>query len=83
MFHNVLVVRNLHRLESLTPYTSDHNQNKTKGGNILHTQEHNATTTHTNAKKRAQHQNDIITIQKMRSNFSRILRRRGRGVLEL
>jgi hypothetical protein len=57
MFHNIPVVGNLHKLESLTPYTSDHNQNKTKGGIRILTQEHNIATTRINVKKRAQAQN--------------------------
>jgi hypothetical protein len=69
--------------ESLTPYTSDHNQNKSKGGNRIHTQEHNAATTHTNLKNRAQQQNGRLTTQEMCSNPSRTLRRHGRGVSEL
>jgi hypothetical protein len=36
-------------------------------------QEHNTRTTHTNAKKRAQQQNDKVTTQKMRSNLSKTL----------
>jgi hypothetical protein len=44
----------------LTPYTSDHNQNRSKGGTRIRTQEHNAATAHTNAKKRAQQQNDKV-----------------------
>jgi hypothetical protein len=83
MFHNISVVRNLYKLEFLTPYTSDHNQNESKGGIRIRTQEHNTATTCTIAKKRAQQQNDIVTTQEMRSNLSRTLRRRGRGVLEL
>jgi hypothetical protein len=34
-------VRNLHTLESLTPYTSDLNKKQSKGGSRVHTQEHN------------------------------------------
>jgi hypothetical protein len=83
MFHNTPVVRNLHKFDSLTPYTSDHNQNTSKGGNRIHTQEHNAATTCTNVKKRAQQQNDRVTTQEMRSNLSRTLQRRGREVSEL
>jgi hypothetical protein len=52
IFQNIPVVRNLHKLESLTPYTSDHNQNKSMGRNKLCTQEHNVVTTRTNAKRR-------------------------------
>ena len=52
------------------PYTSYYNQNESKGGNRIHTQEHNAATTRTNAKKRAQQQNDRVTTQKMRSTLS-------------
>jgi hypothetical protein len=63
MFHNIPIVKNLHKLESLIPYTSDHNQIESKGGNRIRTQEHNATT-HTNAKKRVQQQNDKVTSQK-------------------
>jgi hypothetical protein len=73
MFHNILVVRNLHKLESLMPYTSDHNQNESMRGNIIRTQEHNATSTHTNAKKRAQQQNNRVMTQEMCSNLSRTL----------
>jgi hypothetical protein len=83
MFHNILVGRNLHKLESITPYTSDHNQNKSKGGNRICTQEHNKATTHTNVKKRAQQQNNRVTTQEMCSNLSRTLWRHGRGVSEL
>jgi hypothetical protein len=49
----------------------------------VRTQEHNTTTTHTNAKKRAQPQNGKFTTQKMRSNLSQTLWRRGHEVLEL
>jgi hypothetical protein len=52
MFHDIPVVRNLHKLESLTPYTNDHDQTKSKGGNIIRTKEYNTATTHTNIKKR-------------------------------
>jgi hypothetical protein len=38
---------------------------------------------HTNAKKRAQPQNGKFTTQKMRSNLSQTLWRRGHEVLEL
>jgi hypothetical protein len=65
------------------PYIIDHNQNKSKGGNRIHTQEHNVATTHTNVKNRAQQQNDRVTTQEMLSNLSRTLQRRGRGVSEL
>jgi hypothetical protein len=83
MFHNILVVRNLHKLESLTPYTSDHNQNESKVGNRIHTQEHNVATTRTNTKKRAQQQNDRVTTQEMHSSISRTFQRRGHGGSEL
>jgi hypothetical protein len=62
------------------PYTNNHNQNRSKGGSRIRTQEHNATKTWTNAKKRAQQQSDRVTIQKMSSNLSQTLRRRGHGV---
>jgi hypothetical protein len=55
------------------PYTIDHNQNKSKEGNRMRTQKHNAATTRTNVKKRAQQQNDRVTTQEMRSNISRTL----------
>jgi hypothetical protein len=45
-------VRNLHKLESLKPYTSDHNQNQSKGESRIRTQEHNAATTHTQMQKK-------------------------------
>jgi hypothetical protein len=51
---------------SHTLHKSDHNQNWSKGGSRIHTQEHNAATMRTNAKKRAQQQNDKVTTQKMR-----------------
>jgi hypothetical protein len=70
-------------LESLTPYTSDHCQNQSKGESRICTQEHNAATTRTNAKKRAQQQSDGVTAHKMRSNLSQTLWRRGHRVLEL
>jgi hypothetical protein len=83
MFDNIPVVRDLHKLESLMPYMIDHNQNGSKEGNRIRTQEHNKSTTHTNAKKRPQQQNDRVTTQKMRSNLCRTLWRRGLGILEL
>jgi hypothetical protein len=83
MFHNIRVVRDLHKLESLTPYTSDHNQDECKGENRIHTQVHNEVTRCTNGKKRAQQQNDRLTTQEMRSNLSRTLWSRGRGVSQL
>jgi hypothetical protein len=46
MFHNIPVVRNLHKLESLTSYTSDHNQNESKGGNRIHTRAQCSNNTH-------------------------------------
>jgi hypothetical protein len=30
LYHNISFVRNLHKLQSLTPYASDHNQNQSK-----------------------------------------------------
>jgi hypothetical protein len=75
--HNILVVRNLHKLESLTPYTNDHNQNRSKGGNRIHTQEHNAATTRTNAKKRVQWQSDRVMTQK----WAQISHQHFRGVV--
>jgi hypothetical protein len=83
MFDNIPVVRNLHKLESLRPYMIDHNQNGSKERNRIRTQEHNKSTTHTNPKKRAQQHNDRVTTQKMRSNLSRTLQRRGRRISEL
>jgi hypothetical protein len=62
-------------------YTIDHNQNKSKGGNRMRTQEHNTAATHTNV-KRAQQQNDRVTTQEMRSNLSRPLQRHDHGVSE-
>jgi hypothetical protein len=38
---------------------------------------------HTNTKKRAQQQSNRVTTQKMRSNLSQTLRRRGHRVSEL
>jgi hypothetical protein len=64
-YNSIPFVRNLHMLESLMPYTSDHNQNQSKAESTIHTQEHNAATTHTNAKKRAQQQSDGVTTHKM------------------
>jgi hypothetical protein len=52
IFHNIPIVINLHKLESFMPYTSDHNQNRSKGLNRKHTQEHNVATKRTNSKKR-------------------------------
>jgi hypothetical protein len=83
MFHNIPIARNIHKLESLTPYTSDHNQNESKGGIRILTQEHNTATTHTNAKKKAQQQNNRVSTQEMCSNLSRTLWRHGRGVSKL
>jgi hypothetical protein len=70
-------------LESLTPYTCDHNQNRSKGGSRIRTQEHNTAKTHLQAKKRAQQHSDGVTTQKMHSNLSQILWRRGCRVSEL
>jgi hypothetical protein len=67
MSHNIPVVRNLYKLESLTPYTSEHNQNRSKGGSRIRTQEHNVAATYTNAIRRAQQQSDNVTTLKMRS----------------
>jgi hypothetical protein len=66
---SISFVRNLHNLETLTLYTIDQYQNQSKGGSRIHTQEHNAETTRTNAKKRAQQQSDEVTTQKMMSNL--------------
>jgi hypothetical protein len=32
LYLDPVCVRNLHKLESLTPYTNDHNKNQSKGG---------------------------------------------------
>jgi hypothetical protein len=58
-------------------------ENQSKGGSRVRTPGHNAATTRTNAKKRAQQQRDRVTTQKICSNLSQTLQRRGRGVFEL
>jgi hypothetical protein len=48
----------------------DHNPNQSKGGSRVRTQEHSATTTRTNTKKRVQQQNDRVTTQKAPKSLS-------------
>jgi hypothetical protein len=52
-------------------------KNRCKGGSRVRTQEHDATTTRTNAKKRAQQQSDRVTTYKIRSNLSQTFQRHG------
>jgi hypothetical protein len=77
------IVRNLHKLESLTPYTNDHNQNKSKGGNRIRTQEHNVAATHTQEKMRAHERKRQSHNLRTRSNLSLTNQKHGRRVSKL
>jgi hypothetical protein len=76
------VARNLHKLESLTPYTNDYNQIQSKEGSI---DAHRSTTQqqHTHKHKRERtNQNDRVTAQE-RAQISLTNQKHCRGVSEL
>jgi hypothetical protein len=83
LYHNIPFVRNLHKLESLTPYTNDHNQNWSKGGSKnTHTRAQSLNNTQESKEKSATTKQQSYD-SNMRSNLSLIAERCGHGVSEL
>jgi hypothetical protein len=76
-------VRNLHKLESLTPYTNDHNQIRSKEGSRNAHKSTTAATPHTQAKKRAQESKRQSHSSRTRSNLYLTNKKRGHGVSKL
>jgi hypothetical protein len=62
------VVRNLHNLESLTPYTNEH---KSKGGIATHTRSRVAATTHTQNKNEHTKQTTELQLKEVLESLSR------------
>jgi hypothetical protein len=80
---NIPVVRNLHKLESLTPYTIDHNQIQSNVGSGNAHKSTITTTPRTQAKKRAHKSKRQSHSSRMRSNLSITNQKRGHEVSEL
>jgi hypothetical protein len=69
LYLDIPFMRNLHKLESLTPYIIVHNQNRSKGGGKNTHKSAITTTTHTKAKTRVQQQNNRVTSKKCAQIF--------------
>jgi hypothetical protein len=69
LYHNPFV-RNLHKLESLTPYTNCYNQNGVRKGVEMHTRAQRCNNTHTSKKRESTNQNDKVTTKNVPKSLS-------------
>jgi hypothetical protein len=78
-----MFVKNLHTLESLTPYTIDLNKKQCKGGRRVHTQDHNrSNNTHTRQKESTRTKTIELQLRNTLKTLEH-LKQCGHGVLEL